>query len=492
MAALRDDELAGLKSANAVLRTERDAALAREAALAEALAARSAELARCNSEYGEAAEQQAATAEILQIINTSPGDLSPVFDAVLERAMRLCEAAFGSLYTYDGERFHSAAQRGVPAAYADFRAANPPASQPGGIIRRVLEANRPIQVLDVAATDAYRAGQPSVRALADLGGAQTNLLVPLRKDGAVLGVISIYRQEVRAFSDRQIALLENFAAQAVIAMENARLLGELQQRTSDLQELLEYQTATGDVLKVISQSTFDLPPVLETLLETAARLCNADLGAIAIREGDVYRMAASYNPTTPEYDAFFRGRLMPADRGSVTGRTVLEGRIIHVADVTADPEFALAEAVKLGGARTVLGVPLLREGAVAGVIILGRKPVQPFADRQIELVATFADQAVIAIENTRLLTEQREALEQQTATAEVLQVINSSPGNLEPVFEVILEKAHACAEPPRVRSVPLMANISRRLPPADYPQGYELLKAATQVLSWNRAVQQSC
>ena len=429
----------------------------REIALIENFAAQAViaiENARLITETREALDQQTATAQILEVINRSPGNLAPVFEAMVERAVQLCEADEAAVRSFDGKLLHLVAAHGEPDALEKLRELGPSdLSQPGGLYDPFTRGESVVYIPDVRETEAFRT-KPIARKRLKLRNIRTWLAVALSREGILLGVINVNRHEVRPFSEKQIALLENFAAQAVIAMENARLLGELQQRTDDLQESLEYQTATSDVLKVISGSSFDVQPVFETILETAVRLCDSDIAIVTNREGEAYRVAATFGGTL-EWDAFMRGRLLTADRGSVNGRAALEGQVVHVHDLAADPEFTLTELVTIGKNRTSLGVPLLREGIVVGVICLGRMRVQPFTERQIELIRTFADQAVIAIENARLIKElqQRtaelaarnsefgERIEHQSATIDVLKAMSASPGDPQPVFDLIIRRA---------------------------------------------------
>jgi GAF domain-containing protein len=392
------------------------------------------------AERDEAVAQQTAAAEVLQVINSSPRQLAPVFDAILERAMALCEADYGHVYTFEDGEFSPAAIRGDPefVSYRQQRGPIRPQGDGTSALERLIAGESVLWAADVHEQQAYHTNA-RFRELADNAGIRSMATIALRKESALKGTIIVYRRQVRPFSDRQIALLQNFAAQAVIAMENARLLTEAR-------EALEQQTATAEVLGVINSSPGDLKPVFDAMLEKALSLCGASFGSFGTYDGECFHVVASRGHMEFEEWARQRGPARP-EPGTTVGRIAQGERVVQILDIADDEAYRKGASsfrralVEIGGFRTLLTIALRKDETLRGYLHVYRQEVRPFTDKQIALLQNFAAQAVIAMENARLITETREALEQQTATAEVLGVINSSPGDLAPVFDAMLEKA---------------------------------------------------
>ena len=407
-------------------------------------------------ELTESLDQQTATSEVLKVISSSPGELEPVFEAMLAKATRICDAKFGTIFRWDGDALRLVATHNTPPAFAEYRKRRPLPLKPNLPFSRMVATKAVVHCADAAALPAYTEQRdPDVVAAVELGGVRTFVAVPMMKENKLIGALIVYRQEVRPFTDKQIELVKSFAAQAVIAIENARLLNELHQRTTDLTErtadlteALEQQTATSEVLQVISRSPGDLQPVFEAMLANAVRICAAKFGNIHRWDGDALHLMATHN-TPPAFAEYRRRSTWRPNPTNAVGRAIATKTIVHIADLTAEAPYAeqrdpgYVAAVELGGIRTLLAVPMLKENELIGVFTVYREEVRPFTDKQIELVQNFAAQAVIAIENTRLLHELRESLQQQTATADVLKVISRSTFDLQTVLDTLVEVGHA-------------------------------------------------
>jgi signal transduction histidine kinase/dihydroneopterin aldolase len=440
------DEIAAMGRSVEVFRQnaiERDTLLAERAEAAEQLERQVAER---TAELRDALDQQLATAEVLQVINNSPGNMTPVFETVLEKAAQLCDIDSGILWVYDGTRFHPAALHAVPPAYRDY-IENPAEEAP--VFADLQRGKDVVHVPDLVSSYAENKLR---RAVIDLRRSRTGLNIAIRKKEELLGVIAVGREQVRPFSEAQIARLRGLAAQAAIAIENARLLADLRRRTNDLQESLAYQTATAEVLRIVTSSPDDLKPVFEAILDRITELCSADAGNLWLYDAGTFTPAAVRNPNPEAVALLLENPFRPGPLTALCQAAQTKAPV-HVPDITADDAYRAGDPFRIWtlervGARSLLAVPLLKQGEMIGALVTYRSVWQPFTDNQIALVQTFADQAVIAIENAHLFSDLRQRTEDlqqslayQTATAEVLQVINSSPGDLAPVFDAMLEKA---------------------------------------------------